>query len=55
MPAFGAKVLVLVGAVMFYILAWEGNVGIGLACIVAPGAVLTDRSSTSGESAQVKA
>lgn len=45
MKEFGIKMLFLALAVTIVWLAWEGNVGRGLACIVTPGSLVANAAS----------
>jgi hypothetical protein len=50
-PGVFLKILWLALAVILFILAFEGNVGKGLACIIAPGA-LTANDNSAGQNNQ---
>lgn len=51
MGKFGVTAIAFIGALIIYILAFEGNIGKGLACVVTPGILVVDEdASTTGTS-----
>ena len=39
MPRVGAKIIILIFFLVLYELAWQGQVGKALACIISPGSL----------------